>query len=82
MTPENPSTQLSHIRRLDKRPFDLLAAVIFDADFRVEYAATIPPEVVLERARFSKHANAHIFVFKRDVLTDPRVTDITGKLTT
>ena len=81
VTQENPSTQLSHIRRLEDRPFDLLAAVIFDANFCVEYAALIPPEVVLERARFSKHANAHIFLFKRDVLTDPRVTEITSKIT-
>lgn len=81
VTPENPSTQLSHIRRLELRPFDLLAAVIFDASFSIEYAALIPPEVVLERARFSAHANAHIFLFKRDVLADPRVTDITSKLT-
>jgi hypothetical protein len=81
LTPENPSTQLSHIRRLESRPFDVLAAVIFDVNFSVDYAALIPPEVVLERARFSAHANAHIFLFKRDVLSDPRVTDITSKLT-
>jgi hypothetical protein len=81
VTPENPSTQLSHIRCLESRPFDVLAAVIFDATFSVDYAALIPPEVVLEQARFSAHANAHIFLFKRDVLSDPRVTDITSKLT-
>lgn len=82
ITPANPSTQLSHIRRLEARPFDLLAAVIFAADFSVQYAALMPPEVVLERARFSAHANAHIFLFKRDVLADPRVTDITSRLAT
>lgn len=81
VTQENPSTHLSHIRRLEYRPFDLLAAVIFDANFCVGYAALIPPEVVLERSRFSKHSNAHIFLFKRNVLTDPRVTDITSKIT-
>lgn len=80
ITPANASTQLSHIRRLEDRPFDLLAAVIFAADFSVEYAALIPPEVVLERARFSQHANAHIFLFKRAVLADPRVTDITKQI--
>jgi hypothetical protein len=42
LTPENPSTQLSHIRRLESRPFDVLAAVIFDVNFSVDYAALIP----------------------------------------
>ncbi|TNJ34409.1 hypothetical protein [Arenimonas terrae] len=76
----NKSTQLGAIRNLDQRPFDVLAAVAFDADLSVRYAALIPVEFVTERGRYSRHANAHVFHFRPSVLEDGRVVEITSEL--
>jgi hypothetical protein len=67
-TPHNKSTQLSAIRNLALRPFDVLAAVAYSADLSVLYGALIPIEVVAEQSRFSRHSNSHIFMFRRNVL--------------
>ena len=79
-TPTAPP-QLGAIRNLDKRPFDLLAAVAFDAGLSVLYAGLVPIEVVIESSRYSSHTNSHIFFFRRSVLDDPRVRDLTTVLT-
>ena len=80
LTQENGSTQLGIMRNLSSRPFDLLAAVVFSRTFTVLYAALIPIEIVAESGRYSSHSNGQIFHFRRSVLNDPRVTDITTKL--
>ena len=80
LTPHNKSTQLSALRNLAQRPFDTLAAVAYSQDLSVLYGALIPIEVVLELSRFSAHSNSHIFMFRRNVLEDSRVTDITSTL--
>lgn len=80
LTAQNKSTQFSAFRNLDQRPFDVLAAVAYSADLTVLYGALIPIDVVAELARFSKHSNSHIFMFRRSVLEDARVTDITVSL--
>ena len=82
LTPQNPSTQLSAIRNLQSNPFDLLAAVVFNPDFSVSYAALIPIDVVKELSRYTEHTNSHTFLFKRVVLEDPRVQIITSRLAT
>ncbi|MFS8083821.1 MAG: hypothetical protein ACMG51_10240 [Ginsengibacter sp.] len=81
-TPQNGSVQLSQIRGLDKHHFDFLVGVIYRADFSVDYAAQIPHAMVVERARYREHTNASIFQFKREVLMDPRVIDITEAIIT
>ena len=80
LTAHNKSTQLSALRNLAQRPFDTLAAVAYSQDLSVLYGALIPIEVVMEFSRFSEHSNSHIFMFRRNVLEDPRVTDITSTL--
>jgi hypothetical protein len=82
LTPKNTSTQLSVIRNLDQRPFDELAAVVFNADFSVAYAALVPCEAVLANSRYSKHQNGHIFMMRRTVLELPEVREITAQLAT
>ena len=82
ITQKNGSTQLSAIRNLASNPFDLLAAVVFNPDFSVGYAALIPISVVQEKSTFSKHTNSSIFHFKPTLLTDPRIQDITSRLAT
>lgn len=76
-TPQNDSVQLSQIRGLAKRHFDFLVGVIYRPDFSIDYAAKIPHEVVVERAKFREHTNASILQMKPDIFSDRRVTDIT-----
>lgn len=80
LTSHNRSTQLSAVRNLAQRPFDILAAVAYSSDLSVLYGALIPIDVVSEASRFSRHSNSHIFMFRREILEDGRVTDITGAL--
>lgn len=80
LTAHNKSTQLSALRNLAQRPFDTLAAVAYSQDLSVLYGALIPIEVVVELSRFSAHSNSYIFMFRRNVLEDSRVTDITSAL--
>lgn len=80
LTSHNKSTQLGAFRNLTQRPFDILAAVAYSEDLSVLYGALIPIEVVAEMSRFSTHSNSHIFMFRRSVLDDSRVADITGAL--
>jgi hypothetical protein len=80
ITPQNKSTQLSALRNLASKPFDVLAAVVFGAEFEILYGALIPFDMVMEVCGFSGHSNAHIFHFRRSVLDDTRVRDITSQL--
>jgi|TARA_R110000851_G_scaffold39955_1_gene101034 hypothetical protein len=79
-TEHNKSVQLGIMRNLASRPFDVLAAVIYSPTFSVSYAGLIPIEVVAELGHFSKHSNGQLFHFRRSVLNDPRVTDISSRL--
>jgi len=80
LTKQNPSTQLSQLRRLDENPFDVLAGVVYNPDFSVAYAALVPLAVVRERSTFSTHTNAYIFHMKPGLLGEPGVVDITKAL--
>lgn len=82
LTPHNQSTQLSALRNLTSKPFDWLAAVIYNSDFTVAYGGLIPCSVVLQHAVFRPHVNAHIFLMRRSVLALPGVADISAKLVT
>jgi hypothetical protein len=79
-TPHNDSVQLSAIRGLDKCHFDYLVGIVFRPDFTVDYAGKVPHAVVLERATYRSHTNAWILQFKRELLDDPRVEDITARV--
>lgn len=80
LTPENSSTQLSAIRNLAGKPFDVLAAVMFDKDLHVLYAALIPLSVVQEHGRYRAHTNAHTLHFRPSLLEAPGVRDITAEV--
>ncbi|RXE95555.1 hypothetical protein [Pseudoalteromonas sp. PS5] len=73
ITPENKSRQLSAIRKLEEREFDLLAAIVFDKDYEVIDALLIPHEVVCEYASYKKYVNAHILQLRGAILKDSRV---------
>lgn len=80
LTPENGSTQLSAIRNLAGKPFDVLAAVMFDKDLNVMYAALLPLSVVQDHGRYRAHTNAHTLHFRPALLGLPGVRDITAEL--
>ena len=80
VTPDNPSTQLGVIRSLGEKDFDFLLAVIFDADWRVLRAASIPHRTVEHLAAFRKHQNGHIMHLRPSVFSNPDVEDITKVL--
>jgi hypothetical protein len=82
LTPQNQSTQLSALRNLEDVPFDFLAAVVYNPDFTVAYAALVPHGVVLKNSSYRKHVNGHVFVMRRTVLELPGVVDISQKLAT
>lgn len=73
VTPKNKSTQLSAIRNLQGHDFDDLIAVIYDEDFNIAEAVSIPHNVVSEYAAYRGHVNAHILYIKEPLLSDPRV---------
>ena len=74
----NRSRQLSAIRNVEG--FEVLAAVLFDEQYRVSRAALIPREVVRERCRFVRHTNSHKFMLTDDVWLDTRVRDVAEDL--
>ncbi|MDC7220997.1 MAG: hypothetical protein PQJ59_13765 [Spirochaetales bacterium] len=76
VTPTNNSRQLSAIRNLSSKDFDILAAVIFDEDYNVIEAKMIPQEIIHEYANYREHVNAHILILKGDILSDNRIKDI------
>lgn len=80
LTAANKSTQLSALRNLASDPFDQLAAVVYNSNLIVEYAALIPLSVVKTHGRFRAHTNAHILHFRRALLSEPGVVDITSQI--
>ena len=76
----NSSRQLSALRRLKERPFDILAGVLFDESYTVTKAALIPHDVVLSQAKFKIHTNSHLFHLRDSVWTEEGVIDVTEKL--
>jgi len=80
VTPGNTSTQLSAIRNLPRKAFDVLIAVIFNADYSVRYAAAVPHSVIAKLARYQQHTNSWIVHLRPSVLTMRGVKDLTGKL--
>ena len=80
VTADNPSRQLSAIRKYEEKDFDELIAVIFDEDFEIDLAVRMPHAVIGDYSRFSKHSNAHILMLKGDILKDSRVEHITRHL--
>ena len=74
------SRQLSFIRAIETRPFDFLAAVIFNLDYSIWRAAIIPFEIVLEQSRPVKHVNGHRFLLRDSVWDENDVVDVTSTL--
>lgn len=80
LTGPRMSRQLSALRNLPQRPFDILAAVLLDADYTVHKAALIPIDVVIAESTFTSHVNAHRFILRDRVWSIPGVVDATAQL--
>ncbi len=72
------SRQLSAIR--DVEEFDVLAAVLFDHEYRVLRAALIPNDVVRKLSIHVEHDNKWQFMLTDDVWNVENVIDVTGIL--
>lgn len=80
ISPRNPSRQLSAIRRLPDKTFDVLAAVLFNEHFAVLRAALIPHGVVESHAKPVVHTNSWRFMLDDKVWQLPGVEDVTAQL--
>jgi len=80
ITLKNKSTQLSAIRNLAEKDFDELIAILYDENFDVIEALSIPHAVVTEYATYRKHVNAHILFIKGPILSDLRIQSIKEKI--
>lgn len=76
----NKSRQLSAIRNLQSRPFDVLAGVLFDDEFRIMRAALVPFEIVERRATFVAHTNSSKLMLRDEVWEEAGVEDVTPVL--
>lgn len=74
----NRSRQLSAIRSLEG--FDILAAILFDDDYKITRAALIPVSVVREHAKYIKHTNSQKFLLRDYIWTLDGVRDVTDEL--
>lgn len=75
LTPENPSRQLSAIRDIQEKPFDILLAVFFNEDLDLQEIWSIPCEVV-EEAAFVVRTNSTRFVLTKKRQQDPRIVQL------
>ena len=74
----NKSRQLSAIRDIEKGHFQVLAAVLFDDDFRVTKAALVPVDLVVERSSYIPRTNSNRFMLRDEVWNSPGVRDVTA----
>lgn len=74
----NRSRQLSAIRSLEG--FDVLAAMLFDDDYKIMRAALIPVSVVREHAKYIEHTNSQRFLLRDHIWTLDGVRDVTEEL--
>ena len=76
----NPSRQLSAIRRLPEKTFDVLAAVLFDEHFSVLRAVLIPHDIVQLHAKRVEHTNSWRLMLDDKIWQVPGVKDATAEL--
>ena len=80
LTKQNGSRQLSFLRRLPEKKFDYLAAVLFDARYRVQRAIILPHEGLEAQCRYSRHANGWLFRLEDKCWSTPGARDVTEEV--
>ncbi len=76
----NQARPLGILRNLDGNPFDVLAAVLLNADYTVHRAALIPISVVRNKAVYRRYVNGHLLILHDSIWQEPGVIDETEKL--
>ena len=71
---------LNVIRNYEDNQFDYLIVVIFDTNFNVKEAYSIPHEIIKDYCRYSAHQNGYIVVASGPILNDPLTVNITKLL--
>lgn len=74
------SRQLSALRRLPERGFDVLAAILFDADLTVSRGVLIPIEMVMASAKRVEHTNSWRLMLSDRLCNADGVVDVTETL--
>lgn len=80
ITSSSKSRQLSAIRKLPDKTFDMLAAVIFDGDFQVQRAILLPHADVEARATRVEHTNSWRLMMDDKVWMAAGAVDVTKPL--
>lgn len=80
LTRLNASRQLGAIRKLDEKPFEYLAGVLFDQRFEILRAAIIPVKIVSARSSYVSHTNSWRFLLRDDIWAEKGVRDVTEEL--
>jgi hypothetical protein len=80
LTIHNKSRQLGALRDLPAQRFDVLAAVLFQHDYRVLRAALIPHGRVVELAKRVERTNSWRFILRDTVWQVSDVLDVTEAL--
>jgi len=80
LTGASKSRQLSAIRKLPDKTFDMLAAVVFDADYQVSRAILIPHAEVAARAARVEHTNSWRLTLDDKLWRAAGVVDVTKPL--
>ena len=80
VTAATPSRQLGAIRQLPERPFDYLAAVLFDGKFDILRAVLIPVVLVIDVAKPSKHTNSWRVMLSDRLIAAKGVRDVTKQI--
>lgn len=77
---EENSSRLMLIRNLELGHFDTFVGVLFNEDFSVNFACTIPHAEVKTRARYNKHTNSWFFNLREQLKEVPGAADVTEAL--
>jgi hypothetical protein len=82
LSPLNSSRQLSAIRKLeiDPPPFDFLAGLLVDREFKILRGAIVPVAVVRERSTKVGHTNSWRFLLRDEIWQRPGVRDVTADI--
>lgn len=76
----NKSRQLSAIRDLPGKQFDVLACILFDDMYNIARAALIPHSIVSRRSSYINHTNSYRFILQDEVWDLDGVEDVTKVL--
>lgn len=80
LTPDNSSRMLSALRDCKSGHFHFLVGVLYSQEFSVYKACLVPHKVVLERAIFKEHVNAHILELEDNLWKCDGVVDLTKQI--